>query len=66
MSTPMKFRDGDYCMNFPQEREADRATARDVMRRNGCRSIRFSVDERGVLIAHGYIARLDGPGVEEL
>lgn len=59
-------RPGDYAMNFPQERESDRATARDVMRRNGCKSIRFEKTDTGVLIAHGYIGRLDGPGMEGL
>jgi hypothetical protein len=66
MNATIRPRDGDYVMNFPHEREGDRTTARDVMRRNGCRSIRFELHANGMLIAHGYIARLDGPGVEGL
>lgn len=65
MPAPMQLKAGDYVMNFPQERPADRQTARDVMKRNGCRSIRFELHGK-VLIAHGYVGRLSGPGVEDL
>ncbi len=63
---PFKPRDGDYARNFPQERDGDRATARDVMRRNGCRSIRFEKHPNGTLVAHGYVARIEGENVEGL
>ena len=75
---PTTLRAGDYVMNFPVERPSDRQTARDAMRRNGCRAIRFEChditvpDEHGqdreavTLVAHGYVGRLAGPGVEEL
>jgi hypothetical protein len=63
---PFKFRDGDYAMNFPHERDGDRTTARDAMKRNGCRAIRFERLPTGTLVAHGYIARVDGPEVEQL
>jgi len=62
---PFRPRDGDYVMNFPQERPGDKQTARDVMKRNGCKAIRFQLD-RGTLIAHGYIGRIEGAEVEEL
>lgn len=62
---PVQLKPGDYAMNFPRERDGDRATARDVMRRNGCRAIRF--EKHGdLLIAHGYIGHMSGPEVEEL
>jgi hypothetical protein len=35
---PTSLRAGDYVMNFPVERPGDRATARQAMKRNGCRS----------------------------
>jgi hypothetical protein len=57
---------GEYVMNFPTERSGDRDTARQVMRRNGCRSIRFEKFDSGLLVVHGYIGRLSGPGVEDL
>lgn len=66
MPAPIQLKAGDYVMNFPQERDGDRNTARDVMKRNGCRSIRFELHENKVLIAHGYVGRLSGPGVEDL
>ncbi len=59
-------RTGEYVMNFPIERSGDRDTARQVMRRNGCKSIRFELLESGRLTAHGYVARVDGLGVEGL
>jgi hypothetical protein len=65
-------RAGDYVMNFPVERPGDRTTAREAMKRNGCRCIRFeSLDPHtegvaGTLIAHGYVARMAGNGVEGL
>ncbi len=66
---PTSLRAGDYAMNFPLERPGDRDTARQVMRRQGCRSIRFEVlgeaPAQG-MVAHGYIGRMTGPGVEEL
>jgi len=65
-AAPFQLRTGDYAMNFPQERDGDRQTARDVMRRNGCRSIRFEKHDNGLLIAHGYVAPVSGPGVEDL
>jgi hypothetical protein len=37
-----------------------------VMKRNGCRSIRFEKLDNGVLVAHGYIGPMSGPGVEDL
>lgn len=69
---PTSLRAGDYVMNFPVERDGDRQTARDAMKRNGCRSIRFeSLDphtegEKGTLIAHGYVGRMAGNEVEAL
>lgn len=63
---PSSLKCGDYVMNFPIERPGDRATARDVMRRNGCRSIRFELFDSGLLSAHGYVARMQGPNTEEL
>lgn len=74
---PGALRTGDYVMNFPVERPGDRDTARQAMKRNGCRVIRFEVspttvdghDGRPVdaerLIAHGYVARMAGD-VEDL
>jgi hypothetical protein len=75
---PTSLRAGDYVMNFPVERPGDRATAREVMKRNGCRTIRFEVypitvdgpDGRPVeaksVIAHGYVGRMAGNEVESL
>lgn len=81
---PTQLRAGDYVMSFPIERPGDRDAARMVMRRNGCRAIRFElhgacdrvVDHKtqelkqeavpGTLVAHGYIGRMQGPGVEDL
>ena len=77
-AAPFQLRSGDYVMNFPVERPSDRDTARQVMRRNGCRAIRFEChgitvpDENGkqveakTMVAHGYVGRMTGPGVEEL
>lgn len=62
---PVQIRPGDYAMNFPRERDGDRQTAKDAMKRNGCKAIRF--EKRGeLLIAHGYIGRMSGPEVEDL
>jgi hypothetical protein len=69
MPPPTSMRAGDYVMNFPIERPGDRDTARTVMRRNGCRSIRFDVlgePPATGIVAHGYVGRMSGPGVEEL
>lgn len=69
---PTTLRAGDYVMNFPIERPGDRDTAREAMKRNGCRTIRFEALEphsegaRGTLIAHGYVGRMAGNGVEAL
>jgi hypothetical protein len=74
---PTSLRAGDYVMNFPVERPGDRQTARDAMKRNGCRCVRFEQTEididspKGVikahtLIAHGYVARMAGNEVEAL
>lgn len=76
-SPPTSLRAGDYVMNFPLERDGDRDTAREAMKRNGCRTIRFESNEiefessRGVIkgrtmIAHGYVARMAGNEVEAL
>lgn len=62
---PAPLKPGDYAMNFPVERQGDRQTAKDVMRRNGCRAIRFEKDG-ALLIAHGYISPVQGHEVEEL
>lgn len=84
MPAPVKLRAGDYVMNFPVERPSDRDTARQAMKRNGCRTIRFEsigieipdpeadltkaprMRAAVTLIAHGYVARMSGDGVEEL
>jgi hypothetical protein len=74
---PTSLRAGDYVMNFPLERPGDRDTARQVMRRNGCRCIRFELHEIDIdspngtihahtMIAHGYVARMAGNDVEPL
>jgi hypothetical protein len=69
---PTSLRAGDYVMNFPVERSGDRNTAREAMKRNGCRTIRFESlppaieGEQGTLIAHGYVARMAGNEVEAL
>jgi len=79
---PTSLRAGDYVMNFPLERPGDRDTARQAMKRNGCRCVRFevnpividSMDEKGkpkqidafTLIAHGYVAQMAGNEVEPL
>lgn len=69
---PTTLRAGDYVMNFPVERDGDRQTAREAMKRNGCRTIRFEAlephmeGERGTLIAHGYVGRMAGNEVESL
>jgi hypothetical protein len=69
---PTSLRAGDYVMNFPVERPGDRDTARQAMKRNGCRAIRFELLEphtegvAGTLIAHGYVARMAGALVEDL
>lgn len=77
MSYPTDLRCGDYVMNFPVERAGDRQTAREAMKRNGCRAIRFecnevtlTIDRKEVqgknLVAHGYVARIEGNEVEAL
>jgi hypothetical protein len=75
---PTSLRAGDYVMNFPVERPGDRDTARDAMKRNGCRSIRFEAREVEIdgpdgrpvsavsVIAHGYVGRMAGNEVESL
>lgn len=74
---PTSLRAGDYVMNFPLERPGDRETAREAMKRNGCRTIRFESTEiefespSGVvkghtMIAHGYVGRMAGNEVEAL
>ena len=74
---PTALRSGDYVMNFPVERPGDRDTARQAMKRNGCKVIRFettptTVDgpdgkprDATLLVAHGYVARMAGE-VEDL
>jgi hypothetical protein len=47
---PTSLRAGDYVMNFPVERPGDRNTAREAMKRNGCRTIRFEL--------HGFLERV--------
>lgn len=87
MPAPISLRCGDYARQFPLDNEQARADARAMMRRNGCRSIRFEVienrsqssegewveplDAEGrviprAVIAHGYVGRMSGPGVEDL
>lgn len=66
MNTPYVIKIGDYVMSFPVERSGDRQTARDAMKRNGCKTIRFEIDPGGVLRAHGYVARMSGHEVESL
>lgn len=61
----MSDRPGDYAMNFPIERPGDRQTARDAFKRNGCKSVRFEKRDQ-MLIAHGYIGRIQGDQVEDL
>lgn len=62
---PVSVPDGEYAKQFPADTPADRGYARDVMRRQGCKSIRFVMaGER--MVAHGYVARIEGPGVEPL
>lgn len=74
---PTSLRAGDYVMNFPLERPGDRDTARQAMKRNGCRCIRFEQSEVQIdspkgpiqaftLVAHGYVARMAGNEVESL
>jgi hypothetical protein len=75
---PTSLRAGDYVMNFPVERPGDRQTARDAMKRNGCRTIRFethpiTVDgpdgkpvDAVTIVAHGYVGRMAGNEVESL
>lgn len=72
---PTSLRAGDYVMNFPVERPGDRQTAREAMKRNGCRTIRFEqiavevpteTGQAHTLIAHGYVARMAGNEVEGL
>lgn len=47
---PTTMRTGEYVMNFPVERPGDRDTARQAMKRNGCRCIRFEL--------HGVLERI--------
>lgn len=66
MNEPTEPPCGEYVMNFPLERTGDRETARQAMKRNGCRCIRFESRDGGLLIAHGYLARIQGQNVEAL
>lgn len=58
-------RPGDYAKQFPRDTPEERAFARDVMRRQGCRSIRFEL-HGALLIAHGYVGRFESQNVEDL
>lgn len=45
---------------------ADMVGARETMKRQGCKSIRFELLQTGQLVAHGYVGRMSGPNVEDL
>ncbi len=66
ITPPPEMRAGDYAQRFPLDTLDGRKLARESMRRNGCRSIRFEVNQSGALIAHGYVGRFEGPHVEDL
>lgn len=66
MTAPFEMRPGDYAKRFPRDTVEERAIARQVMRSQGCKSIRFEPTESGPLIAHGYVGRFEGPNVEDL
>lgn len=62
---PPEMRAGDYAMRLPVDSLDGRKLSRESMRRNGCRSIRFEINN-GALIAHGYVGRFEGLNVEDL
>lgn len=66
MNAPPEMRPGDYAKSFPIDTAEERKLARQLMRGQGCKSIRFETHPSGVLIAHGYVGRFEGPQVEHL
>lgn len=66
MNTASEMRAGDYAKRFPKTSAADKDLARQLMRRQGCKSIRFETTPQGELVAHGYVARFEGANVEPL
>lgn len=63
---PTQMRAGDYGKRLVADTPDERAFARDAMRRQGCKSIRFEHHSSGAFIAHGYVGRFEGAEVEQL
>lgn len=63
---PKEMRAGDYAKRMPTSTASDKQIARDIMRGQGCKSIRFEENGDGSMTAHGYVGRFDGQSVEHL
>lgn len=59
-------RSGDYAKRLRSATDAEKQIGRDIMRGQGCKSIRFVANGDGSLTAHGYVGRFEGPEVEQL
>jgi hypothetical protein len=60
---PNEFKTGDYLYTAGPDSADNRDHCNQLMRSNGCRTLRFELREREdrmILICHGYVARLDG------
>lgn len=58
-----EFKAGDYVYNAGRDSEDARVCSRQVMQRNGCKTLRFELREREdsiQLVCHGYVAALQG------
>lgn len=55
---PPALKPGDYITMRGADTQAERIDAERVLRRNGCKSIRFEQLPDGRLQAHGYLAVL--------
>lgn len=52
---PAELKPGDYVRIHAQDTEAERAEATEIMRQQGCKSVRFETLDDGRLQVHGYL-----------
>ncbi len=55
-----KLRSGEYTVTRAADTDVERADCRTQLRRQGCKSLRFETLDDGRLVAHGYLAYLEG------
>lgn len=57
---PPKLRSGEYTVIRGVDTQAERNDARNVLRQQGCKSVRFETLTDGRIVAHGYLADIAG------